>query len=359
MKFNSIGWAALHDWVGRASRVAICWCASGVAVAAGSVAIQSNGQVLGLVATSSASRAGYYLERRYPDGLRDRQFGVAGRVFFALPGQRDAAPSLQLDATGRILVSAAATADDGRSAAAVLRFLSSGQADLSWGRQGRAFAEAPNGEAVAADVLTLADGTVLAVGTVEDGADQRVAIWRFGNAGELDASFADAGVMRPFALPQSQGLSIQTDVDGSVVVAVQTRYLGRVWIEVHRWRLEDKVPLRIARQQFPDDWVGPAALTRRDGQWVWVDGTQPSAPALQLLSMTPDSPWTDNEIKPDRPLEAEVRVGHAVMNPFSETLPSTPAVTPSSDDATSWAGLVAALVVAVGGAVGLWRALAR
>jgi hypothetical protein len=212
---------------------------------------------------------------------------------------------------------------------------------------------------VAADVLPLADGTALSLGTVEDGADRRVALWHLGSAGEADTRFGDRGVMRPFALPLSQGLALHADVDGSVLLAIQTGLVGRTWIEVHRWRQGESVPVRIARQVFPDEWVGPADLAQRDGRWVWVDSAQPSAAAVPWLPMTPDSPWSDRAAAPARPPAAESAVGHAVMNPFGEVPSRTPDAAPSPEDATPWASLVTALLAALGAALLLVRALAR
>jgi uncharacterized delta-60 repeat protein len=337
----------------RACLAALCLGVSGLACAAGWSVKLGNGQALNIVEGATATRSGYFLERRYPDGARDPQFGTAGRAFFTMGSDNSPPSALQVDAAGRILVSGAAPGTENRTAAAVLRFLPGGQVDATWGQQGRSLAMSASGDASAADVLPFVDGSVLVLGVIEDQQTQRVALWRFGSTGQLDTTFANRGVLVS-ALPQSQGLSIQQSADGTVFIAVQTGSADKPWLEVHRWRTGDAGPMRIARQEFPEDWVGPAVLTPRGASWVWLDASQPLTPPLELTTVTPTSIWSSTPValSAPRPAEAASTSGHAALNPFSQDGPGGSGFAALTLDDLAWPGLLAAALAVLGG--GLW-----
>ena len=330
--------------------------ASGAALALGWTTTLPNGQALNIVEGSTSTRSGYFLERRYPDGVRDPQFGSGGRTFFTMGSDNSPPATLQLDAAGRILVSGAAPAADGRSAAAVLRFLPGGQADASWGQQGRSVITGASGDANAADLLPFTDGSVLVLGTIEDAQTQRAALWRLGSNGQLDPGFANAGVLLASALPQSQGMSIHQGADGTLYFALQTGRADKVWLEVHRWKTSDAAPVRIARQEFPEDWVGPALLTPRGASWVWLDASQPLTPPLELSSVAAESLWTKATVTlQSRPVEAAATSGHAALNPFSEDSRGGGGVSAITLDDLAWPGLLVVALALLGGALWWWR----
>ena len=326
--------------------------ASSAAWAAGWTAMLANGQALNIVEGSTSTRSGYFLERRYPDGVRDPQFGTGGRAFFTMGSDNSPPSGLQVDATGRILVTGSTSAADGRSAAALLRFMPGGQVDPSWGQQGRGVGAVAKSDASAVDVLPLADGGALLLGTVEDDQNQRVAMWRFAANGQLDAGFANAGVLVASGLPQSQGLSIQQGPDGALMIAVQAGRADKVWLELHRWKAGDSAPLRIARQEFPEDWVGPATLTRTGGRWVWIDASQPLTPPLELAATAPESLWTSTPVAfQPRPAEATASSsGHAALNPFSESSRANDAPMVFTLDDMGWPALLAVALAVLAGA---------
>jgi uncharacterized delta-60 repeat protein len=302
----------------RAFAVVLCWLGCGGALGAGWTASLPNGQSLNIVERSTSTRSGYFLERRYPDGARDRQFGEGGRAFLSMANENGAPTALQVDALGRILVAGMTPTSDGRSAAAVLRLLPGGQPDTTWGQAGQVSAVPQGANATVADVLPLSGGKVLVIGTIDDAQTQRVALWRFSENGQLDVDFAANGMLLPDSLPQSQGLSIQQVADGTLHIAVQTRQAGKVWLEMHRWGIGDVAPQRVARQEFPDQWVGPAVLKRGGATWFWFDGAQPEISEVKVRAVAPDSPWKDvsERIVPE---VAGPRTGHAVLNPFVAT----------------------------------------
>jgi Domain of unknown function (DUF5122) beta-propeller len=335
---------------------------STVAGAAGWTTTLANGQAINIVEGSTSTRSGYFLERRYPDGARDSQFGTAGRVFFTMGSDNSPPSTLQVDAAGRILVVGATPGSDGRSAAAVLRFLPGGQVDPTWGLQGRAMAQTTSGDANAVDVLAAVDGSALVLGTIDDQPSQRAALWRFGASGQLDPGFGAAGALVATALPDSQGLSIQRGTDGVLTIAVQTGRDDKLWLEVFRWKPGDASPQRFARQEFPEDWVGPAVLTPRGASWVWLDASQPLTPPLELTTVAQAAPWGAGAgpaaaaaVTAPRAPESATPSGHAALNPFGQdAAPATGFAALTLDDLV-WPGLLAAALLALGGAWWWWR----
>ena len=339
------------NFAAAAAAALVAWALAGPALAVGWTATLPSGQGLNIVEGATATRSGYFLERRYPDGVRDPQFGSAGRAFFSMGSDNSPPASLSVDAQGRILVTGTAPAEDGRGAAAVLRFLPAGQVDNSWGQQGRSLGAAPGADAAAVDLVTLSDGGVLVLGTVDEEQTQRAALWRFDGNGQLDPGFAKSGLLVAGSLPQSQGLSIQQGPDGTLHIAVQVGRADKLWLEVHRWKPGEGSPQRIARQEFPEDWVGPALLTQRGAGWVWVDASQPLTAPLELKPVTPDSPWTNAVVTlQTRPPEGPATSGHAALNPFSEGKSGGTDGTILNLDDFAWPAALLAAVLLLGGA---------
>lgn len=328
------------------------------AAAVGWTTTLPNGQAVNIVEGSTATRAGFFLERRYPDGSRDVQFGTSGRVFFTMGTDNSPPATLQTDAAGRLLVTGSTPGSDGRSAAAVLRFLPGGQVDAAWGVQGRASAMVSVGDASAVDVLPGLDGSALVLGTVDDQQSQRAALWRLLPSGQPDAGFGAAGALIATALPDSQGLSLQRGPDGALIIALQTGRGDKTWLEVFRWRSGEAAPARFARQEFPEDWVGPAVLTPRGAGWVWLDASQPITPPLELTLVTPTLAWTDQSVPgaaaaavvAPRPAEAASGSGHAALNPFSQDGRSAVSIVDVIVDDFAWPAGLALLLLILGGA---------
>jgi Domain of unknown function (DUF5122) beta-propeller len=340
---------------------AVLALASSLCAAAGWTTTLPNGQTVSIVEGSSGVRTGYFLERRYPNGSRDAQFGSGGRVFFTMGVDNSPPASLQTDAAGRLLVTGATPAADGRSAAAVLRFLPSGQVDTSWGQQGLASAPASAGEAGAVDVLPALDGSALVLGTIDDAQSQHAALWRLLPGGQPDTGFGAAGALVASALPDSQGLSLHRGADGALIIALQIGRGEKTFLEVFRWRSGEPGPSRVARQEFPEDWVGPAVLTPRGAGWVWLDASQPITPPLELTLVAPTPAWTDKAVPnaaaatAPRPVEAASGSGHAALNPFSQDGPPTSSFVDLVLDDFAWTGPLVLLLIALGGVWWWWR----
>jgi uncharacterized delta-60 repeat protein len=334
----------------------LAWCLSAAAHAAGWTAALPNGQLLNIVEGATATASGYFLERRFGAGIRDPQFGSGGRTFFTLGSDNSPPITLQVDAAGRILVVGSTETGNGRSAAVVLRFLPNGQVDAAWGQQGRSLIGTPRGNANAADALALTDGPVLVLGSIDDDQNENAALWRLNPSGQLDATFGNAGLMLASALPQSQGISLQQAADGLLRIAVQAGRADKVWLEVHDWKAGAPRPVRAARQELPEEWVGPPVLTQRGETWIWVDSSQPMTPPLQLVAAAGESVWTpaSNVTTAARGEATPAAAGHAAVNPFNEPgALGTSAASITIDD-VAWPGMLLAILALIGGAFWWW-----
>ncbi len=339
----------------RALVVAASACLWGQVFAVGLNARLSNGQTLSVVESPTSSAEGFSFERRNPDGTRDRQFGTRGRVPVE-PGTSGSVPTtIRADASDHIFMAGTGPIADRSSGATVSRFLSTGRIDVRWGDQGLARLPVASGDGLATDLMPLPDGSVVVVGRVEDKGAQRASIWRIDPSGHAELSFGQQGALLATALPLSQVLSIQQGTQTSLQLAVQTSEGGRSWLEMHRWQSGDAVPSRVARQELPDQWVGPASLVLKNGQWFWLDPSQPDSPVAAVLLDRPDSPWGQAELPRVESLSSADAEGHAAMNPYgrgSIGMQSEPAET---FDAIRWfVGCGAAVLVA--GAL-IWRSI--
>jgi hypothetical protein len=340
-------------WAIRSLALAACAGLCGLSAAAGLTTTLANGQTLSVHETSTPAHVGYVFERRYPDGTRDRQFGAGGRVYFDMGSDGGVPSTVTSDASGNILVAGVMPLADRSRGAVVLRFLSTGQVDARWGDQGQARLPVARGDGVATDVLPQAGGGLLVVGSVEDAGSKQASIWRVAATGRPDPLFGQRGVLLAATLPLSQSLSIQQGSDGVLELAVQTSQGGKSWLEMHRWPSGEAAPRRIGRQELPEQWVGPASLVQRHGQWFWLDPSQPDRPVAVAMLAQPDSPWNPAVQRPMPAAKAADPPGPSAMNPFVGPATIRRSEPAASATTTVWFATCVATVL-VAGAL-LWR----
>jgi uncharacterized delta-60 repeat protein len=181
--------------------------------------LQSDGKIVvagGIQAVQewapSEAAADFVLARCLSNGSLDTSFGAAGKVRTdAVTGTADFAHSIALDSTGRILVA-------GRSQYpwdyAVVRYLSDGTSDSSFGSNGRFSPNLRTGHVVNS-VLILPNGNVMLVGWGSDG----LGLVRLNDKGILINSSISANTVLP---GDTQGLSrsIGAVVTGDTYVVV-------------------------------------------------------------------------------------------------------------------------------------------
>lgn len=257
------------------------------------VATLPNGLLVAIVQDTTRARDGYFLERRYPDGLPDPQFGSGGSIVFSLGNDNEGPAALRLDAQGRAWVAGASQSPDGQRAV-LLRFTSAGQLDGSFAQAGRA-AMAPAGrEARATDVLPQDDGSAWVAGLVVDaGGAERSGVWRVRNDGNVDTRFGLGGLWLDKGRGATDSGGLQRNPGGEFAFGVRRMEDGRATLEVWAW-LEGADPQRVHTEVLADArQIDHSTLAWRSGRWQWSGSATPAATsatsgALRAAVVQPD-----------------------------------------------------------------------
>lgn len=189
------------------------------------VAIDPNGTVLAAGEFSSKVTGVRYVgvARILPSGSLDPAFGDGGIARVLLPSEAFRLASLYLDGAGRpVLAGEVYRVDEERSDVFVARLTQAGDLDDSFGAMGIAIVEL-DGSDTTAGAVPASDGRVVFAGSdysIATGA--RGFVGRLTDAGELDATFGDSGVVYvPIGVPSRSvfnDLLVQPE-DGKIVAA--------------------------------------------------------------------------------------------------------------------------------------------
>lgn len=207
------------------------------------VVVQPDGKVL--VAGTADVEEGrpsrdFGLVRYNQDGTLDSAFGTGGRVTTDFTGGVDEAFDLVLQPDGKIIAAGSTSAagrpaGDGVSDFAVVRYLSNGTPDESFGIDGRAGADFQGvGERVLAMALGL-DGRIVVAGYADY---LQIGAARFTTDGVLDPSFGADGMVEPplgNAIYAARGVGIQTD--GRIVIGGSSCNLTKCFFSTTLLRL--------------------------------------------------------------------------------------------------------------------------
>ncbi len=291
-------------------------------------ATQPDGRVLRIVQDSTRIRDGYVLERRYPSGEADAQFGSAGAQLFSLGADNEGPASLRSDALGRAWVAGASVGPQG-ARAVVLRFTPQGQPDTHFAQQGRS-AVAPAGQqARALDLAPLGDGSAWVAGQVIDpqGAE-RTGAWRLLPNGSVDPRFGLGGLWRDREAGATEPAAVRVAPDGSVALGLRRSTGEQAWLETWAWPADGTVPRLLSRTAVPAADAAGSQLSWRSGQWQWLDakGRVPASAAVALPTTT-FAAAAASQVS-----IATVPAKKAALSP-----PGTPSVAASGTAARGWA----------------------
>jgi len=168
-------------------------------------------------------------------GGLDPSFGSGGKVLtdFSAPVDSEVLAVVALP-DGKVLAAGRADTNQTRSSFALTRFLANGDVDTSFGDAGQVVLSF-GGNAVATDVVRLADGAIVAAGTV----DGRILVARFSSKGLLDRSFGVGGTVlsaerSDFFFERS---CVRVQSDGKIIVAAAGGFSGSPSPAIHLMRL--------------------------------------------------------------------------------------------------------------------------
>jgi uncharacterized delta-60 repeat protein len=149
----------------------------------------ADGKILLAGHATTNSNSDFALARYLSDGSLDTTFGVSGKVMTAIGSGKDQATAIAVQSDGKIIlvgVSTQGTTDD----FALVRYLSNGALDSTFGSGGKVVAAVGSGADIAYSVALQSDGKILVSGSAANGSDLDFAIARFNSDGSLDTQFA-------------------------------------------------------------------------------------------------------------------------------------------------------------------------
>jgi uncharacterized delta-60 repeat protein len=197
--------------------------AKGYGYGLGAWVAPDGGVIAAGIAGASAEDAASYrtgVARLLPEGGPDGGFSGDGAADFSPGSSSSFANAVTGLPDGRWLTAGAATDGEGRQVMALLRGDARGALDPSWGDEGIALVRTLSG-AVAADLVRMQDGRVIAAGHAATGTGEyHFALARLDDAGQLDETFGDGGVVTAGweRFPVARGTALTLDAAGRPLV---------------------------------------------------------------------------------------------------------------------------------------------
>jgi uncharacterized delta-60 repeat protein len=169
---------------------------------------------------NSATDSDIAVLRYTTGGVLDSSFGSGGKVTTSLGSGEDAALALVLQPDGKIVVAGGTDSADDDVDFALVRYTTTGALDPGFGTSGRVITEiGPADDAVAAIALQ-ADGKILVAGITDNGHDSDIVLLRYLTNGSLDTSFGAGGkVITALSSENDIAFGIAVQPDGRIVLA--------------------------------------------------------------------------------------------------------------------------------------------
>lgn len=189
-----------------------------IATSANSLVRQLDDKLIGVGDRVAVDNNGFALSRFNLDGSLDSGFGNGGRVKTDVGMARSSATSILLQTDGK-LVSGGWVYEGDRWSMALVRLLSDGTLDPSFGLDGQVLTAAEDLNTGVSDLLIQADGKLVAIGAhlSGDGLPQGLTtLVRYTPEGSLDTGFGVAGKVM---LPDFQGRVLGLQLEGKLVAA--------------------------------------------------------------------------------------------------------------------------------------------
>lgn len=159
------------------------------------IAIQNDGKIIVAGDTYNGSDYDFAMTRYNSNGTLDAGFGNNGIIATAVGNFNDMAKAVAIDPDGRILL-AGFTSKDGfiDDDFAVVRYLSTGQQDKTFGLNGIATMKIGEGSDYCNDMAIQSDGKIVLAGqTINQRRFSDFAVARFNSNGTIDSAFGDNG----------------------------------------------------------------------------------------------------------------------------------------------------------------------
>ena len=156
--------------------------------------VQPDKKIIQTVNVSTGSRYEFGLIRYKADGKLDSAFGTNGRVSAQVGFGEAQAEASALQSDGKIVSAGSATSAGYQRGFALVRYLSNGKVDSSFGVNGRVITQVGPSYDYASSIAIQPDGKIIIVGASFDSYyTGAFAILRYNNDGSLDSSFGQNG----------------------------------------------------------------------------------------------------------------------------------------------------------------------
>jgi uncharacterized delta-60 repeat protein len=184
-----------------------------------SLALQSDGKIVVAGYSHNGSNLDFALVRYTSGGALDTTFGTDGKVTTAIGSNHDVCYGVALQSDGKIVVAGYSHNGSNRDFALV-RYLSSGALDTTFGADGKVTTAMGSGDDVGYGVALQSDGKIVVAGASVINSYYDFALVRYTSSGALDNSFGSAGkVTTAIGSSSDVGHSVALQSDGKIVVA--------------------------------------------------------------------------------------------------------------------------------------------
>ncbi len=233
------------------------------------LALQDDGRILAAGYSVNGTARDFALVRYNVDGSLDRDFGQDGMVVTPVGNGDDEITAMAVDRQGRILVAGYTSGTLGR-AVAVGRYLADGSPDLSFGDQGITLTGIGK-DALARSMVLDPEGRIIVVGSyTSDSGQAGVVLLRYLSSGVLDTTFGQAGVAVSADARPSEGFGVRLQDDGAILVAGSVGDKGSRDTALFRFTAAGRPDLSFAENGVlvssvsPGDDMALAVAVRKD-----------------------------------------------------------------------------------------------
>ena len=191
------------------------------------ILVQADGTILVAGSSGPSGQNDFALLRYLTSGSLDASFGTSGVVLTPVGPSNDTASAMVRQADGKILVAGSAS-NGNNTDFALVRYLTDGSLDTSFGSAGKVITSLGIYNDMARRVAIQSDGKLVVVGQTSNGSNDDVALVRYLANGSLDTSFGNAGkATTAIGIGNDSANSLTFQPDGKILVAGTTYNNGQ------------------------------------------------------------------------------------------------------------------------------------
>ena len=180
------------------------------------VAVDSNGNIVVVGRTGSASHYNIAFARYNADGTLDNTFGASGIVTIDFGTADDRAREIAFDSDDKLVI-VGKTGASGSSNFVVMRYNSDGSPDTTFGTNGVVITDI-GGNDRGRDIVIDSNGKIIILGTSDIQGDNDFAVLRYNSDSSLDTTFGVNGVATVDFGGDDRGVGVALDSNGMIIV---------------------------------------------------------------------------------------------------------------------------------------------